>query len=75
MTVLEPNMIEQIIEVAQEKMIEKDPNMTDSQIEMATGMIRKFTSPGINSAINIITNLFLGLIISVIAGWIMKKED
>lgn len=74
MTVIEPDMVEQIVKIAREQMIRQHPNMTKDQIDMGVSMTRKFTSPTINSAMVLIANLFLGLIISVITGFIMKKE-
>ena len=74
-TTIEPDIMEQTLEVAREKMYEQNQNITDEQVEMGVSMARKMSSPGISSAIIIIVNLFYGLVISVIAGLIMRKED
>jgi hypothetical protein len=53
-------------------MIESNPNMTDEQMDMAISIQEKMMSPGILFAISIISTLFIGFIISLIAGLIMK---
>ncbi len=75
MNYIEPDMVNQIVNAAEEQMIEQNPNMTEAQIETAIEITRKFTSPGINTAISLIGNLFFGFIISIFAGLIMKKES
>lgn len=72
MTVIEPDFQANIMEKAQIDMVEQNPNMTDEQIEMAMGFTETFTSPLIISAMAIIGSLFIGFIISLIAGLIMK---
>lgn len=70
--IIEPDFAANILEKAQENMVEQNPNMTEEQMEMAISMTEKFTSPAIMSAFAIIGSLFFGFIISLIAGLIMK---
>ena len=51
-----------------------NPEMTQDQIDMARGMSEKMASPLIRSAVQIIGALFLGFIISLIGGLIVKKS-
>ncbi len=75
MNVIEPDFMEKMQQMQYDQMIENNPNMTQEQIDMAMEMGRKFSSPWITSAISIVASLFFGLIISLIAGLIMKKEN
>ncbi|MCK7589962.1 DUF4199 domain-containing protein [Subsaxibacter sp. CAU 1640] len=72
---IEPDFMEQMMQMQFDKMVEDNPNMTQEQLEMSMEMGRKFSSPWITSAISIVGSLFLGLIISLIGGLIMKKEN
>ena len=60
--------------VTREQMIEQNPTMTEEQMEMGLSITEKFMSPGIMSAMAIIFTLFLGFIISLISGLIMKQN-
>ncbi|MFC7357046.1 DUF4199 domain-containing protein [Jejudonia soesokkakensis] len=71
-TVIEPDFAIQMMETSRDKMIESNPNMTDEQMDMALSIQEKMMSPGILFAISIISTLFIGFIISLIAGLIMK---
>lgn len=73
MTFIEPNFMEQVLELQQTKMLEKNPNISDEQLEAMANMSKKFSSPAIIMAIGLVWSLFLGFIISLIAGLIMKK--
>lgn len=75
MNFLEPEYMNQMAEIQRETMVETNPNMTDQQLDAAMEMAAKFSSPWISMAIVIIGNMFLGLIISLIAGLVMKKEN
>lgn len=75
MTYIEPNFMDQVMELQQQKMLESNPNLTDEQIETAVAMGKKFSSPAIIMAIGLIWNIFIGFVISLIAGLIMKKAE
>ena len=74
MNFIEPDFVNQMLDYSKEQMIERNPNMTEDQMKMAMDMSRKFMSPGIMAAIGIIISLFLGFLISLIAGLIMKQN-
>ncbi len=75
MTYIEPDFLEKMMQVQFDNMIEQNPDMSEEQIEMSMEMGRKFSSPWITTAFQIVGNLFFGLIISVIAGLALKKEN
>ena len=72
--VLDPDTIEKTIDFAFEKMRADNPELTKDQIDMARGMSEKMATPLISSAVQIIGALFLGFIISLIGGLIVKKS-
>lgn len=74
MNVIEPTMLEQMQEIQMEKMIESNPNMTQSQIDAAKEMSDKFSSPGIIAAFQIGMGLIFGFILSLITTLIMKRN-
>ncbi len=75
MTFIEPDFMAQTMEVTRNKMLETNPNMTEDQVEEAMEMGASFSSPWVLMAFSLIGSLFFGLIISLIAGLVMKKEN
>jgi hypothetical protein len=73
MTFVEPDTMEQALELGRQKMIEAD--MSDDIIERSLEMQRKFSGPGIIGASVIIINAIFGLIVSLVVGLVMKKEE
>ena len=72
---MEPDFYKNMAEVQEQLMIEKNPSMSDEQLEVSKEMMKKFMSPGVTAAMTIGFSLFLGFIISLIGGLIMKKSD
>lgn len=73
-TVIEPDFVVKTLEFTRENMIEQSPEMTEEQIQMGLDMTEKFMQPWILSAIVIVASLFLGFVISLIAGLVMKQN-
>lgn len=74
MTYIEPEFATQILDIAREEMVEQNPDLTGKQLDMAIGISEKMMQPTIMFALNIITTLFFGFLISLIAGLIMKQN-
>ncbi len=72
---IEPDFMKNMLDVAEQKMIEQSPNMSDEQLEMARGLQEKMSGPLVGIALGIIGSLFFGFIISLIEGLILKKSD
>ena len=66
--------INKTIDFAFEKMRSENPEMTKDQIDMARGIAEKMSTPLISSAVQIIGALFIGFIVSLIGGLIVKKS-
>lgn len=72
MTVIDPDAIDKIRILAEEKMIER--GIPDEQIEMAMGMNSKLMTPGYIALWTVPTFTFIGFILSLIIGAFLKKE-
>lgn len=73
-TYIEPDFANQLIILQQEQILEKYPDFTDEQLEAASNMTKKFSSPFAMGAFAIIGSLFFGLIVSLIVSLFMKKN-
>lgn len=73
--VIEPDFMDKMMQIQYDQMIETNPDMTQDQIDMSMEISKKFTSPWVTSAFAIVGSLFFGLVISLVAGLIMKKES
>jgi len=73
-TVIEPDSLEQGMEIARQKMMD-NPNLSEEQIDAQMEMAEKFSGPGMIAAFGLIWSLFLGFVISLIAGAILQKKE
>src|ERR1043165_8321195 len=71
--VIAPDMMTEIINNAQQKMIDK--GMTDEQIDIAMKYTKMFTSPVAQVIIGILFTAFFGAILSLIVAAIFKKNN
>jgi preprotein translocase subunit YajC len=74
MNFLDPDTMKKSLELSMETMRIQNPEMPQEQLDMARSMQEKMSSPLILSAIQIIFALFIGFIISLIGGLIVKKS-
>ena len=72
---IEPEYFNRMADVQEQKMLEQNPNMSDEQLESIMAVSKKMTGPVMAAAMNIIGSLFVGFIISLIGGLILKKSD
>ena len=70
--VIEPDFWDKSLEIGKSVMLEKNPNMTMEQANNAIEMQKKFM--WITYPMILIFNIFVGFVISLIAGLAMKKE-
>jgi len=74
MNFIEPDFMDKMMELQQQKMIEDYPQLSDEQIETQIELMNKFSTPLISSAFQIIGSLFFGFVISLIVGFIQKND-
>lgn len=70
-----PEFIEMTKEAAYEQMMTQNPNLTEEQANQAMDIQGMFMNAGFFSLMSILGSLFIGLIISLIAGLIMRKDQ
>ncbi|MBC8884535.1 DUF4199 domain-containing protein [Flavobacterium piscinae] len=71
---IEPEFAKQVMDAQMTEAIKQNPNMSSADLEKGREMGQKFVMPMLYGGI-IVVNLFLGFIISLIAGLAMKKNN
>lgn len=66
---------EKAMNVAREKMLERNPDMSEEQIEMGLSMARKFMSPPLMSLMVFVGSVFICFLFSLIVSAFVKKSD
>lgn len=70
-----PEAIEHLVEIAEQAIIEKMPNITDEQLEATMKIQQKFMTPISMSLMSILSSTFWAAIFSLIIAAFVKKED
>jgi hypothetical protein len=73
--VIEPQFFDNMLEFQEQAILERYPNFSDEQLEQAKKGSAMFANAGANLTLTIIFSLFIGLIISLLAGLVMRKSD
>ena len=73
--VIEPEFFARIAQIQEQTIIDNYPELSDEQLESAIGNAAMFNSIGVHVTMTLIFSLFFGLIISLIGGLVMKKEE
>lgn len=69
-----PEFIENILRKTRAVMIQKSPEMTSEQLDMAMTWTKKFMNPMLMVPVTVLMFSFIGLIYSLIIGAIVKKD-
>jgi len=72
---IEPEYFDNMVKYQEQMMVERYPNMSDEELEGAVKGAAMFANAGANITLALISSLFIGLIISLIGGLIMKKSE
>lgn len=72
--VIDPNTTDKMMEIARNKLIDDQPELSQEQVDQFVDMQRSFTTPGMTIAFGLIFSLFFGFIISLISGLILKRN-
>jgi hypothetical protein len=70
-----PEEITKMAETTEERMYQKNPNMSEADIEMGMKYATMFMKPWLMSILGLFFNALAGLIISAIVSIFMKKEN
>ena len=74
MTVINPGMVTEMMDKAQENIINANPDMSDEQIDQALSAAKMFMKPGIMSLTSIIGTLITGTLLSLVSAAFAKKN-
>jgi hypothetical protein len=69
-----PGEVDKMVEIAEEKMYESNPQLTDEQVNVAMGYAKMFMTPWAMAIIVLIFNTLASLLICAIVAAFMKKE-
>jgi len=72
---IDPGAIDLVIEAAENKMLDRNPNISDDELDMALSISRYLIKPGFMAISNIFNYTFLGFVMSLITSIFMKKEN
>lgn len=72
---IDPDMVNTILKKAHDSMLERNPNMTDDELEMAMSWTRKFMNPFIMAITSTIWLTFMSFIASLIISIFTQKKD
>lgn len=72
---IEPTYFEQYISFQRDAAIESNPDISIEQIDAGLKMSEPFMNTGFFAGIQVIMGLFLGFIISLIAGLVLKRDN
>ncbi|MEO2099871.1 MAG: DUF4199 domain-containing protein [Flavobacteriaceae bacterium] len=72
--VMDPGMMQKVLDMQMETIRANNPEMSQEAMDATRSMSEKFSTPLIRSAIQLIIALFIGFIISLIGGLILKKS-
>ena len=69
-----PDFINEMLEITKSQMITQNPNITEKELEMGLGMVKKFMNPFIVFPVTLVMYSLIGLIYSLIIGAIVKND-
>jgi len=72
---IDPGIVNKWLEIAEQTMTEKNPNMPQEQIDTAMTITEKFMKPGWMLITGFIGQTFISFILSLIVSIFIKKED
>ena len=75
MTQINPEMIEEAMSQAEEKIIEANPEMSDEDLETALNAAKIFMQPGIMSIMSIFGTLITGTLLSLVGAAFVKRKN
>ncbi len=72
---IDKGMATQILNKAQESMLESNPNMSEDEMNMGMKYVKMFTTPVMMSIMGLLYNLFFSVILALIVAIFVKKEE
>ena len=74
-TFIEPDYLNEIIELAEQAILESDPEISDENLDLALSMSERFMQPHWLLILGVLGGTFMGFIYSLIISIFVKKVD
>ncbi|MGB5943642.1 MAG: DUF4199 domain-containing protein [Leeuwenhoekiella sp.] len=74
-TFIYPEFIDTALEQSREQTLKFSPDLSDEDLEKSMEFSRMVSTPFVYATISLIGTIFIGFIISLITGLVVKKED
>lgn len=71
---IEPETVDKVVKIAEEKMYEQSPNMTEEQVAEAMKYVRRFSNPLFASAMYLLLSAMFGFFYGLISGAIFQRQ-
>jgi hypothetical protein len=72
---IDPAAMNLLYEAAEQKIIDKNPNITDAELDMALSISQRLMKPGFMAFSSILNYTFLGFVMSLITSIFIKKNN
>ena len=74
-TFINPEYLENILKVAEQEILNSDPEISDENLDMALSMTQKMLQPQWMITLSVLGGTFMGFFYSLIISFFVKKED
>lgn len=75
MKYIDPSILEKALVTAEEDVLQRNPNMSDEELDRAMGMVEIFTSPVVITVLTIFWYALVSLVFSLLISIFAKRED
>ena len=72
---VDPGAMNDLLVAAEERMIEKNPSISDDDLDLALSITQRFMKPGFMAISSVLNYTFLGFVMSLITSIFMKKSN
>jgi len=74
-TFINPEYLDNILKVAEQEILNSDPEISDTDLDMALSMTQKMLQPQWMITLSVLGGTFMGFFYSLIISFFVKKED
>jgi len=74
-TFINPEYLENIIKIAEQEILNSDPEISDEDLDLALSMTQKMLQPQWMSTLSVLGGTFMGFFYSLIISFFIKKDD
>ena len=72
---INPEYLENIIKIAEQEILNSDPEISDEDLDLALSMTQKMFQPQWMATLSVLGGTFMGFFYSLIISFFVKKED